>query len=98
MLGIRGHINSKFFNHALGDLAIGSGTLDRKGSAVSEQKAVGRKLVALSVSTKVVVIIEDENPRLRSNCLAEKMRGGKPADASTDDHQVIGLASIDRFP
>ena len=47
------------------------------------------ELVALGVSAKVVVIVEDKYARLRSGSFAEEVGGGKTADAPTDNDQVI---------
>ena len=62
------------------------------GSAVHQRPPAGkRELVALGVATDVVVIVENENARLRPLRPVE-MRRRKPADAAADNDQVIVFA------
>ena len=96
-LGIGRDINPQFFDQPLRHSAIRSRALDGKCSAKAQHGPLaGVELVALGVSAKVVVIVEDENARLRPGSLAEEMGGGEAADAPTDDDQVIVLACVDR--
>ena len=46
------------------------------------------------MSAKVVVIVEDEDARVRARSLAIEMRGGESADAASHDDEVVCLAGI----
>ena len=85
----------KLFNHALGDGAVGSGTLNGEGASKTQaERVVHAKFVALGVSAEVVVIIENEDARFVAGRLAVEMRGRQSADAAADDDQVVGFAGI----
>ena len=49
------------------------------------------ELVALGVAAEIVVVVEDQDPRLRSVVPAVKVRGREPADAATHDDEIVGL-------
>ncbi len=68
---IRGNIDAQLLDHPLGDGAVGSGTLDRESAAKAEaESVVDAEFVALGVSAKVVVVVEDENAGLVAHRLA----------------------------
>src|ERR1700686_3763723 len=98
ILGIGRNIDAQLLNHALGYGAIRSGTLDRKRAAETQAEGiVYAELVALGVSAKVVVVVEDEDTSLAAGRLAVKMRGRETADAAADDDQVIDFAGVFRL-
>ena len=73
----------------------GRRTFNGIGAAKSEDGAVARaKFVALGVPAEVIVVVENQDARLVASGLAEKMRRGESADASADNHQIVGLASV----
>ena len=49
------------------------------------------ELVALGVAAEVVVVVEDQDPRLRAVQLAMEVRGCEPADATADHDQVVSF-------
>ena len=56
-----------------------------------DQAAIEHELVALGVPAEIVVIVEDQDARLRSPCTAIKPGGGKPADPATDHDEIVLL-------
>ena len=54
------------------------------------------KFIAFGVAAKVVVVVEDQNPRLRPGLLTEKVGSRKSADASAYHNQVVSLAGVRR--
>ena len=55
------------------------------------------KFVALGMAAEVVVIIENQNPRVFPCALAEEIGGCQPADPAADDYEVVALAGICRI-
>ncbi len=99
IFGKAGDVDSEFFNHAFGDCAVGLLTFDGVGAAIADEgSVVYAEFVAAGVSTEVVVIIEDENARLRAGGFAIEVSGGESADASADDDQIVGLAGVLGLP
>ena len=47
------------------------------------------------MTAEIVVILQDEHARLSAGGLMKEPRGGEPADASSDDDQIIGFARVD---
>src|ERR1700744_969764 len=60
------------------------------------------KLVALGMTSEVVVILQNENARRFSCLFAEEICGGQPADSASNDDQIICFLYPDwlagRFP
>jgi hypothetical protein len=54
------------------------------------------ELVALGVTAEVVVVVEDEDPRLRAVQLAMEVRRREPADPAADDDEVVPLVECKR--
>jgi hypothetical protein len=48
------------------------------------------EFIALGVAAKVVVVVENEDARLRFGAAIEPS-SGKPADAAADYHEVVAL-------
>src|ERR1700692_1452081 len=98
VLWIGRHIDAQLFDQALGNRAVRRWALDGIRTAESEYHAIARtEFIALGVSAKIVVIVEDQNPRVVARGLLEKMRRRETTDASTDDHQVVHFASLFGF-
>src|SRR5579864_4652868 len=95
VLRIRRYIDAEFFNYALRHGAIWRGTLNRERPSESQTERVAdAELVALGVSSKVIVVIENENARLFPCSLAVKVRRSQPADATANDDEVVDLAAV----
>ena len=54
------------------------------------------ELVALGVTAEVVVVVEDEDPRLRAVQLAMEVRRRESADPAADDDEVVSLVECKR--
>src|SRR6516165_6677154 len=66
--------------------------LERLGSAIAEQKTItGLEFIALGVTAKVVVIVQNENLRLGSRRFPKEVCRRKAADTAANDDQVVGL-------
>jgi hypothetical protein len=78
------------------DRAVRPWTVDPIRAAIHQREpAAEREFVALGVAADIVVIIENENARLRPPG-AIKMCGRKATDATADDDQIVSLAGRDR--
>src|SRR5260370_8952545 len=98
VLGIRWYVDAEFFDQALGNRTVGSRALNGKCSAKAQaERTTDAKFVALGVSSKVVVVFEDEDACFSATCLAVKMRGGKAADSAADDNQIVDFAGLFRL-
>ncbi|MNN37053.1 hypothetical protein D3C81_1509800 [compost metagenome] len=65
------------------------GRLEGFAAAVADDHpAAGLELVALGVAAEVVVVLDDQDARLRM-LLAVEPGGRQPADAAADHHQVV---------
>jgi len=90
--GIGSHIDAQFLDQSASFFAVGRGALDRKRSAEAETERIAHaELIALGVSAKVVVVVEDKNARVRASNLAIEVRGREAADAATYDDEVEAL-------
>src|ERR1019366_790733 len=95
ILVIRRHINPKLFDQSLCACAIGSRAFNGIGAAESQNRTTARaKFVALGVPAEVIMVLKNQDARLVARSLAEIMRRGQSADASSHDHQIIGFASV----
>src|SRR5215469_8542598 len=75
--------------------AVRKWRLDSNGSAVGQQHSpVEVEFVALSVSAKIVVIVENQNAGGRSGMLPVEIGRGKAADPATDNDQVILFSGL----
>ncbi len=76
---------------SLADLAV-ERVFEVDGAAPGEaHRPALVELVALGVAAEVVVIVEDQDPRLRAVELPIVVRGREPADAGADHDEVVGL-------
>ncbi len=67
-------------------LAPAIGRVDRLGSAITEKHSLRRVvLVALSVSAKIIEILEDKHSRPGPSDFAIEVGGREAADSSTND-------------
>src|ERR1700733_9854521 len=55
------------------------------------------KFIATSVAAEVVVVLEDQNPRVRTGMAAVEVSCGEAADPAADDHEIVGFASALRL-
>ena len=55
------------------------------------------ELVALGMSTEVVMIFDNQNFSIRSSLLLKKVGRSKPADATTNNNQIIFFSGVYRF-
>src|SRR5579864_5168720 len=85
-------VDAQISDQALSHFAVSGRALDRLRSTIAEQHPVPRaKLVALGVSTKIVVVVEDENPRIRRCMLAIEVSSSQPANSASHDDQIVFL-------
>src|SRR5206468_7870339 len=95
VLGVRRNIDAQFRDQGLGYCTVGSGTFDRKSSAISETELITYpKLISLGMATEVIVVVEDENPRFCSGDFAEIVSSGETTDSSSDHNQIVGFTGI----
>ena len=81
----------------MGRLVVPLGRLDVERPTVQRQRpSVVLKLVALGVSAKVVVVVEDEHPGVPTDVFDKEVSRGEPADTATDDHEVVSLTGVGR--
>ena len=91
-LGQRNRIDSQGAQQSVRYGAVAARTVDCPGSAIHERQPAGElELVALGVAAYVVVIVENENARIRLPG-AIKMCSREPADAAAYDDQIIVFA------
>src|SRR5262249_1302608 len=58
----------------------------------AEQKtAAEAKLIAFGVTAEVIVVVENEDVRFWPGVLAVEVGGGKSADSSSDDDEIVGF-------
>ena len=95
ILRIGRHIDAQFFDHAARFLAIGRGAFDGIGPAKTQAKGViHAKLIALGVSAKIIVVVEDEDALARARHFPIKMRGRKAADAAPNDDEIESFTGV----
>ena len=88
-------VYSQFRKQAAGFGAVRKRRFDRNRAAICEQHvAVDVKLIALGMSTKVIVVVENQDARRRI-LFAVKISCGQAAHAAARDDQIIGLSGID---
>jgi hypothetical protein len=76
---------------ALGDIAVVARSLEKFASSVTDHVAApSPQLIAFGVASEVVVVVENQDPRIRIFTAIE-VRGREPTDASTDDHEVVDV-------
>jgi hypothetical protein len=63
-------------------------------SSADQESAVDVKLVALGVAAEIVVIVQDEDPRVLPGFLAEVVGRCQAADARANHHQVVHLSRV----
>ncbi len=81
------------------NVAVLSGTFDGLRPAVAQHHAsAGAKFIALGVAAKIIVIVEDQNPRALPGALAEKIGGCQSANASANDRKIVFLARAHSIP
>ena len=85
VLGIRRNIDAQFLDEGLSYCTVGRRTFDGKSPTISETELIAyTKLIALGVATEVIVVVEDENARLRSGHFSKIMSSRKATDSSSD--------------
>src|SRR6266404_5505682 len=98
VLGIGRNIDPQLFDESLRDRTVRRRTLDRVSPAKAKPESiVPAELVALRMSAKVIVIVEDQDASFVARSLPEIVRSSQSADSSTNNHQIVGLAGIFRF-
>ena len=92
-------VDAKVPQQGLGGIAVERfRRLQRFAAAVAEDQPVAdAELVALGVTAKVVVIIEDEDARVGAGGTAIVIRCRKPADPATHDHEVVAFLDRQAF-
>jgi hypothetical protein len=55
--------------------------------------AIQVELIALGVTTEVVVVVQDQHARAGTR-FAIEIRGGQSADAAADDYEIVDLARL----
>ena len=82
---------------AVGDRAVRARALDRVGTAVQQaQLAVDLEFIALGVTAEIIVVVEQQDPRLGVRGPVE-VGGRQAADPGPDDDQGVFLADVDRL-
>ena len=82
-------LDTQFGQQPLGDIAIGKRRLDAHRPAIgNDRAAIDVKFVAFGVPAEIIVIVQDQDFGGRI-ALAPEPRRGQPADARSDDDQVI---------
>ena len=71
---------------------MGLGGIDRFAAAVADHETViERELVALGMAAEIIVVVEDENARLRTCGAAKEPGRGHPADPATDHDEIVAF-------
>src|SRR5690606_20653144 len=83
------HVDADFRQQSFGDAGVPGRRIDGFSAAVADaRRAADGELIALGVAAEVVMVIENQDPRLRL-FLPEEVRGRQTADATADDYQVV---------
>jgi hypothetical protein len=83
-LGQSNRIDAECTQKAVGNCAIGPRGVDRVGSAIHQRQPAGEpEFIALGMAADIVVIIDNEDARIRAPG-AIKIRRREPADAAAD--------------
>ena len=88
----RHHVHAQISQQTFGHAAVAFGCIERLGSSVGNKLAsVYLKLVAPSVATEIVVVVQDQDACVRLHTLTIEMRRTQPTNARTHDDQVVQL-------
>src|SRR5205823_12294769 len=88
------YINPQFFDQRFGHRTIGRRALN--GKCATEGQAfvsTNIKFVSLGMAAEVVVVLDNQNARIRI-LLAIEMRGRETADPAADDDEIKVLSSL----
>src|ERR1700734_1645585 len=89
-------INAELLQQTIGDRTVGRGAVDEESSTVQELPPAAQvKLVSLSMTSEVVVVLKNENASCLSGFLTKEISRGQPANSSPDNHQIVGFAALD---
>ena len=92
---IRSKIDAQFLDQGFRHSTVRSRTFDGESPAVSKTELIAHaELISLGVATEVIVVVEDENARLRSGHFPEIMSSREATDSAPHYNQVISFASF----
>ena len=92
------NINPEILNHRACIRRIIRGILNKFGAAeVDEGTPFVIELVTLRVAAEVIVIIDNEDARARSQRFLVVVRCRQATNSTANDHQVVLFAGIDRL-
>src|SRR5262249_50700974 len=88
-----GDIHAKFVEEVLRHAAVKRfRRLERLAAAVAENEApVEGELIALGMTTEIIVIVENKNTGARAHGTAIEPSRGQPADPGPDYEKIVGL-------
>src|SRR5260221_524439 len=79
------------------NIAVVPRALNGLRTAIAQQRApAGLKFVALRVPAKIVVIVQNQNPRILSRSLAVKICRRQPANPSANNNQIVCFSAPGR--
>ena len=86
------HYDTEILEQLLGLRTVKIGTCDGLRAAIADDQTVSTvELVALGMTAKIVVIVEDKNFGVWPALLTIKERGGKSADAAADNDEIVRI-------
>jgi hypothetical protein len=84
-------LNTKVMEKAFCDIAVAVRSLEKFASSVSKESAArSQQLIAFGVASEVVVVVEDQDSRVRMFFSIE-ISGREPTGAATDDYKVVDI-------
>ena len=93
----RGRVDADRLEHAIGGSAVWARTVDQQRATVDQAHLPGEvEFVALRVAAEVIVVVEQQDARLRIGIAIEE-RGRQATDAGTDHDKVKLLVEVERF-
>src|SRR5258707_12907710 len=89
--------DARFREQFVRNIVVFPRALNRLGTAIAQQRApAGLKFVALRVPAKIVVIVQNQNPRILSRSLAVKICRRQPANPSANNNQIVCFSAPGR--
>jgi hypothetical protein len=89
-------VDAERIQQAGGHAAIGAGAVDAERAAIDQLDfAAKRELVALGVTAKIVMVVEDQDAGGGTRPGTVEIGGGEAADPATNDDQVVMLPRFD---
>ena len=74
---------------------VGVRRLDRLRAAMRDERSIAvAELVPLGMAAEIVVIVEDQDLRVRPDRLPEEIRGGEAAHPAADDDEVVAFPGV----